>query len=81
LWELANRLSHATVERWLNRAGAEVRKSLPKQLDGVPTSGQMATDGLWARMVKQQKKVVLLLVDTVTGVIFPPVDASGEENE
>jgi len=32
----------------------------------------VATDGLWARLLKGQKKVVLALVDTVTGVIWPP---------
>ncbi len=74
-------LGQATVERWLNRAGIEARKTVPGQLERVPASGQVATDGLWARLCKKQKKVVLLLVDTVTGVVFPPVIANGEESE
>jgi transposase-like protein len=74
-------LGQATVERWVNRAGLEARKSVVGQLAGVATSGQVATDGLWATLVKGQKKVVLALVDTVTGVIWPPVVVNGEENE
>ncbi len=74
-------LGQATLERWLVRAGQQARKSVPEQLAGVSTSGQVATDGLWARLLKGQKKVVLLLVDVVTGVVFPPVVASGEESD
>jgi hypothetical protein len=74
-------LSQATVERWLDRAGLEARKSVPEQLKGVPTSGQMATDGLWARLLGKQKRVVLALVDTVTGVIWPPVVVAEEDSE
>ncbi len=74
-------LGQATVERWLVKAGQVARKSVPGQLAGVATSGQMATDGLWARLVKGRKKVALLLVDAVVGVVFPPVVASGEDND
>jgi hypothetical protein len=74
-------LSQATVERWLDKAGIEARKTVPEQLAGVPTSGQVATDGLWARLLKGQKRVVLALVDTVTGVIWPPVVVNGEDSE
>lgn len=74
-------LGQATVQRWLVRAGTEARRSVPGQLEGVAASGQMATDGLWARLVKGKRRVVLLLVDTVTGVVWPPVEASGEESE
>jgi len=75
------RLSQATVERWLDRAGMEARKSVPGQLAGVPTSGQVAADGLWARLLGGQKKVVLALVDAVTGVIWPPVVVNEEDNQ
>ncbi|MCL4371443.1 MAG: transposase [Chloroflexi bacterium] len=74
-------LGQATVQRWLVRAGTQARKSVPGQLGGVAASGQMAADGLWARLVKGKRRVVLLLVDTVTGVVWPPVKASGEDNE
>ena len=74
-------LSHVTVHRWLDNAGLEARKRVPDQLAGVATSGQVATDGLWARLLKGQKKVVLALVDTVTGVIWPPVVVDEEDSE
>jgi hypothetical protein len=38
----------------------------------------MATDGLWARLRGGTKRVVLALVDNVTGVIWPPVVVAGE---
>lgn len=74
-------LSHSTVHRWLDKAGIEAKKSVPDQLAGVATSGQVATDGLWATLLKGQKKVLLALVDTVTGVIWPPVVVGEEDSE
>jgi len=50
-----------------------------EQLKGVPTSGQVGTDGLWARMRGRTKKVVLALVDSVSGLVFPPVVVDEEE--
>jgi len=35
--------------------------------------------GKWARLLGGRKRVVLALVDSVTGIIFPPVVVSGEE--
>jgi hypothetical protein len=67
------------VQRWLDRAGATAAQMVDKQLDGVPTSGQMGTDGLWATLRGGTKRVVLALVDTVSGVIWPPVVVAGEE--
>ena len=74
-------LGQATVHRWLDRAGLEARRSVPGQLAGVVTSGQVATDGLWARLLRGKKGVVLALVDAVSGVIWPPVVVGGEEEE
>lgn len=74
-------LSHSTLHRWLDQAGVEARQSVPGQLAGVATSGQVGTDGLWATLLKGHKRVVLALVDTVTGVIFPPVVVKGEDSE
>jgi hypothetical protein len=51
---------------------------VPDQLAGVASSGQLLTDGLWARLRRQQKRVVLLLTDSVSGVIWPPVVAAAE---
>src|SRR5450756_1454017 len=74
-------LSQSTVHRWLDKAGIEARKSVPGQLAGVESSGQVATDGLWATLLKGRKKVVLALVDTVTGLIWPPVVVDGEDSD
>jgi hypothetical protein len=54
---------------------------VPDHLSGIATSGQLATDGLWAKLLGGQKRVVLALVDTVTGVIHPPVVVRGEDSE
>ncbi len=74
-------LSGSTLHWWLDEAGIEARKSVPGQLAGVGTSGKVGTDGLWARLLARQKKVVLALVDTVTGVIWPPVVVNEEDSD
>ena len=80
-------LAASSVHRWLDGAGLQARKTVVDQLEGVPTSGQMGADGLWARLrgraedgIGYNKRVVLALVDSVTGVIWPPVVAKGEES-
>jgi len=72
-------LSASTVERWLDQAGQAARQTVPGQLAGVPTAGQLATDGLWARLRGGMKGVVLALVDSASGLIWPPVVVDGEE--
>ena len=72
-------LSASTVQRWLNAAGEQARASVIGQLTGVPTAGHLATDGLWARLRKGTTRVVLLLTDSGSGVVWPPVVATGEE--
>ena len=72
-------LSPSTVQRWLNEAGEHARQSVQGQLAAVPTSGQLTTDGLWARLRGDLTRVVLLLTDSVSGVMWPPVVARGEE--
>jgi transposase-like protein len=72
-------LSPSTVQRWLNAAGEHARHTVVGQLAGVPTSGQLLTDGLWARLRGRTTRVVLVLVDSVSGVVWPPVVATGEE--
>lgn len=74
-------LSHSTLDRWLDRAGIEARKTVPGQLGGVAASGQVGADGLWARLLNREKRVVLAVVDMVTGVIFPPVVVSEEDSD
>ena len=72
-------LSFTTIQRWLDGAGREAQASVPGQLEGVETSGQMGTDGLWARLRGGGKRVVLTLVDSATGLIWGTVVATGEE--
>jgi transposase-like protein len=71
-------LSASSVQRWADRAGRQAQASVPGQLTGVPTSGQFGTDGLWARLKGGATRVVLLLTDSVSGVVFPPVVAPSE---
>lgn len=74
----ACQLSASTVERWLDQAGQTATVSVGEPLVGAESSGQMATDGVWARLRGGTKRVVLALVDNVTGVVWPPVVAVGE---
>jgi transposase-like protein len=71
-------LSASTIERWLDQAGLAAKESVPGQLAGAETSGQLATDGLWARLGGGVKRVVLGLTDPLTGLVWPPVVAVGE---
>ena len=66
------------MQRWGDRAGRRAQQTVPDQLAGVPTSGQVGTDGLWARLTGTVTRVVLLLSDSVTGVVWPPVVARAE---
>jgi hypothetical protein len=68
------------VHRWLDKAGRVAQKTVDKQLDGIPTSGQLGTDGLWSRLRGKTKKVVLVLVDSLTGIVWPVVVVDGEES-
>jgi len=72
-------LSASSVQRWQDRAGRQAQASVPGQLADVPTSGQFGTDGLWAKLRGGATRVVLLLTDSVTGVVFPPVVVAGEQ--
>ena len=72
-------LSASTVQRWLDRAGAQAVRTVPHQLARVPGSGQLATDGLWSRLRGRGRGVVLLLTDCVSGLIYPPVVGADEE--
>ena len=72
------RLSASTVDRWLDRAGRAAERTVAGQLAGLPGSGQLATDGLWAKLRGGAKRVVLLLVDSVSGLAWPPVVVADE---
>jgi len=73
------RLSVRTAGRWLAQAGMAAEQSVVGQLAGIACSGEMATDGLWARLRKGAKRVALLLTDCVSGLIYPPVVVADEE--
>ena len=71
-------LSASSVQRWLDAAGCQAQATVSDQLGAIPSSGQLATDGLWARLRGESRRVVLLLADSITGVIWPPVVVVGE---
>lgn len=66
-------LGASTVHRWLDRAGKAAERAVPGYLEGVASSGQMGTDGLWARLRRGATAVVLGLVDYGSGLVWPPV--------
>ena len=73
-------LAASTVYRWLDRAGCAAEASVAGQLSGLggPTR-VVGVDGLWVRLHGQARRVVLLLVDSVSGLMYPPVVMAGEE--
>jgi len=73
-------LSASTVFRWKAGAGVVAKASLVGQLEGISCSGEMGTDGLWARLRGGVKRVGLLLIDYQTGLVQPPVVVEGEES-
>jgi len=73
-------LSASTVHRWLDGAGRVAQQSVAGQLEGIPFSGHLGTDGLWARLRGGAKRVVLMLVDSASGLLWPPVVETGEES-
>ena len=74
------RLAASTVERWLDEAGVRAQESVPGQLEGLGPVKAVAGDGLWARLRGGAKRVPLLLVDSGSGLILPPVVTLGEES-
>jgi len=68
------------VHRWLDGAGRVAQESVGEHLEGIAFSGQLGTDGLWARLRGGAKRVVLMLVDSASGLLWPPVVETGEES-
>ena len=73
-------LNASTVHRWLDAAGRAAQESVRGQLEGIPYCPNLGTDGLWARLRGRAKRVVLMLVDSVSGLKWPPVVEAGEES-
>lgn len=72
-------LSASTICRWVGKAGKKAQAGIAGQWAGVENSGQFGTDGLWAKLRGKITRVLLILVDTVTGVIWSMSVAEGEE--
>jgi hypothetical protein len=74
-------LAASTVHRWLDQAGHVAEQTVPGQLAGIVETETLGVDGLWARLKGKGKRVVLMAVDSVTGLVWPPVLARGEQSE
>ena len=73
-------LGASTVQRWLDGVGKNAQASIPRQLTGIQQTQVVATDGLWVKLKGNAQRVVLLVVDSVTGLVYPPLVAKGEES-
>ena len=74
-------LAASTVHRWLDGAGQRAQQSVAGQLAGIGHSPAVGIDGLWARLKGKAQRVELLVADSVSGLLYPPVVARGEERE
>ena len=52
---------------------------IARKLAGIGDPQELGTDGLWAKLKEQVVRVVLLTVDSVSGLIYPSVVTKGEE--
>jgi transposase-like protein len=71
-------LAASTVYRWLDDAGKTAQASIEGQLRGIAQTHVVGTDGLWAKLKDRAQRVVLLVVDSVSGLVYPPIVAKGE---
>lgn len=72
-------LAASTIHRWLDQAGVVAQASVPGQWQGMAQSQELGTDGLWAKLRGGVTRVVLLLADSVTGLLWPPLVAERED--
>lgn len=72
-------LSASTLCLWLDQAGVRAERGVAGQYTGVASSGLLGVDGLWARLRDGAVRVLLMVRDSVTGLLYPPVVAAGEE--
>jgi transposase-like protein len=73
------RFSASTLCLWLNQAGRRAEGQAAGAYEGVGQSGLVGADGLWARLRGGAVRVLLMVRDSVTGLLYPPVVAAGEE--
>ena len=69
-------LAASTVPRGLDRTGVAAQARVPGPWQGIAQSEELGTDGLWARLRGGATRVVLLLADSVTGLLWPLVVAA-----
>lgn len=72
-------LGASTLCLWLDQAGERAERGLAGLYEGVEDSGRVGVDGLWARLRHGAVRVLLMVRDSVTGLLYPPVVAAGEE--
>ena len=72
-------LGASTLHRWLDGAGRRAQQQVDGQLEGVGCSGKMGTDGLWVRLRGRSRRALLILMDSVSGLLYPPVVVAEEE--
>ncbi|HQE93374.1 MAG TPA: hypothetical protein PLH19_11085 [Anaerolineae bacterium] len=70
----------STVQRWLEGAGQRAVESVPEQLAGIGGTQEVGTDGLWAKLKGSVVRVVLLAVDSVSGLPYSPVVVHDEDS-
>jgi len=73
-------LAASTVHRWLDGAGQRAVESVPDQLAGIGATQEVGSDGLWAKLKGGVVRVVLLVADSVSGLLYPPVVVRDEES-
>jgi transposase-like protein len=71
-------LAASTVHRWLDGAGKVAKETVAGQLSGIGQTQTVGADGLWAKLKGKMPRVVLLVVDSVSGLVYPPIVAKGE---
>jgi hypothetical protein len=57
------------------------QQTVPGQFAGIASSETLGVDGLWARLKGKGQRVVLMAADSVSGLVWPPVLARGEQSE
>jgi transposase-like protein len=74
-------LNASTLQRWLDEAGRRAQESVAGQWEGIGQAHTLSTDGLWAKLKGRVQRVVLLVMDSASGLIYPPVVAEDEKSE
>jgi uncharacterized protein YihD (DUF1040 family) len=72
-------LGASSVHRWLDGLGKTAQATVAGQWEGIKSAVKMGADGLWARLRGGVQRVVLVLTDSVSGLVYPPVVVEGEE--